>query len=132
MSEVIVVSKDELKQLIKEAVAEAVPEQTTQPEKVWYTLREAAELKGISFDVLRKRPRWTWPNFGMSTTMIDGSRKYREVYHRGHVLRWINQTEAEIAEHYRDYLYEESRMSEKKKARGGNLGPEALGVTGQE
>lgn len=109
MSDVVVVSTDELRALIREAVAEAIPEQTEGPSKTWYTLREAAELKGISYDVLRKRPRWERPNFGEATSMIDGSRKYQEVYHRDHVIPWLEKTSEELTEAYRDFLYSEKK-----------------------
>lgn len=73
-------------------------------EKRWYTLREAAELKGISFEVLRKMPGRYYPNFGRSTEMVKNSRKYNRMYRADHVYAWLDKAEEDIDREYREML----------------------------
>ncbi len=105
---VVVVPADDLAAIRQEI--SALREKVTPPSlgKRWYTLHEAADLKGISFEVLRKRPAKYRPNFGRGTCMIDGSRKYQEVYRDTDVMRWLDQTEEDIDREYREILRRES------------------------
>jgi hypothetical protein len=64
-------------------------------EKEWYTLREAAELKGISESSLRKRPRRYWPHRGEGHAVIK-SGKHSRMFHRSEVAEWLPLTEQDI------------------------------------
>ncbi|MEX2444459.1 MAG: hypothetical protein WD492_12690 [Alkalispirochaeta sp.] len=104
--QVVVVPASDLHEIREEigALREELARIKSPTQKRWYTLHEAADVKGISFDVLRKLPRRYWPNFGRSTSMIDGSRKYKEVYRDTDVMAWMEMTEADIDHAYREML----------------------------
>lgn len=103
MSDIVVVSEERLRAVIREELQQIQP-QEAQEEHTWWTLRQCAERKGISYDVLRKLPVRYRPNFGRCTTMIDGSRKYKEVYHVSTVLPWLDKTHEEIDREYRTWI----------------------------
>lgn len=107
MSEVIVVSKEELREIIREEVRAAAPAEQHEEYPTWWTLRRCAEKKGVSFEVLRKLPRKYRPNFGKATCLVDGSRSYREVYHVSHVLPWLEMTNEDIDAAYEQELRRE-------------------------
>ena len=62
----------------------------------WYTLRQACELKGVSVEVVRKRPRRYWPNQGHGHPVINNGGHYSEMYHRTEVEAWLPLTETDI------------------------------------
>ncbi|MFP4066239.1 MAG: hypothetical protein ACLFS5_01940 [Spirochaetaceae bacterium] len=64
----------------------------------WYTLRDACELKGISYEVMRKRPRRYWPARGNGHPVVNNRGHYSDMYHRSEVLAWLPLTEPEIDE----------------------------------
>lgn len=62
----------------------------------WYTLKEAAELKGVSYDSLRKLPRRYWPNRGETHQVVHSQGKFGRMYHRSEVAAWLPLTAEEI------------------------------------
>ena len=56
--------------------------------QIWYSKKECAELKGISYNVLTKKPHWHWPNAGESKAIVHNSR-YSECFHRDDVELWL-------------------------------------------
>ena len=105
-AQVTVVQTDVLDHILNEI--SALRQEVQRPvQKRWYTLHEAAELKGISFDVLRKLPRWHRPNYGRSTCLISGSRKYNEAYRAEDVMVWLEKTEDQLEEEYWEILEHE-------------------------
>lgn len=90
-------STDDIRAIVREEL-QAVLEVRSLPE--WMTLRQAAELKGVSYDVLRKRSRRYWPAFGVGHPVVSTGH-YSKMYHRSEVLAWLPLTEAEIDELWR-------------------------------
>lgn len=103
MTSVVVVDERVLEE-IRDEIRELREKIQPAEQKTWYTLHEAADLKGISYEVLRKRPIQYRPAFGRGTNLIPGSRKYGEVYHRDEVMEWLGLTEEEIDMAYEAYL----------------------------
>lgn len=87
---------EELRRLIREEL-ELVLDAQERLKKEWYKLGEAAQLKGVSPDVLRKQPRRYWPAFGRSHPVVSKGH-YSQMYHRSEVALWLPLTEAEIDE----------------------------------
>lgn len=103
---VLVVEEDVL-EAIRDEIAQLREKVEGPVVKTWYTLKEAAELKGISYEVLRKLPPRYYPNFGRSQALVTGSRKYSHVYHHTDVREWLDMTEDDIDARYRAMLREE-------------------------
>lgn len=103
---VTVVPVDVLDEIRDELAALKEKIETPSSPKRWYTLREAAELKGMSYEVVRKLPPKYWPNFGHSQTLVSGSRRYNRVYRDVDVYRWLDMTEEDIEREYRAMLRE--------------------------
>jgi len=61
------------------------------PAKAWFTLSEAANLKGLNRKTAYNR-RWLQPNGGVPDAMIGG----RHMWSRDTVLQWVPKTDAEL------------------------------------
>jgi hypothetical protein len=64
--------------------------------RYWWTLRQACERKGVSYEVVRKRPRRYWPNRGQGHPVVNNGGHYSEMYSYTEVMEWLPKTEAEI------------------------------------
>jgi len=61
------------------------------PFQVWYTLREAAELKGVNYKTLLNK-KFLQPNGGVPDGEVGG----RRVFKRDAVLRWVEKQDSEL------------------------------------
>lgn len=95
---------DDLRSVIREELERVLDAQDRLGQE-WYSLREAAELKGVSYEVLRKRPLRYWPNFGRSHAVMHRGH-HAKMFHRSEVALWLPMTEAEM-----DDLWQEKRRA---------------------
>lgn len=77
-------------------IRQIIREELFATSRQWWTLRAACELKGVSYDVVRKRPRRYWPNRGEGHPVIANGGHYSEMFSRDEVLAWLPLTEPEI------------------------------------
>lgn len=83
--------------LRQQAELKAIIAQLDRPQyREYYTLRQACELKGVSFEVVRKRPMRYWPARGNSHRVINSGGRYSRMFHRSEVFEWLQLTEEEI------------------------------------
>jgi len=78
--------------------------------KQWYTLKDAADLKGVSYEKLRHSPRYLWPAMGRSTQVFRTGR-YSKMYSREDVSAWLTKTETELEAEYRRSLSDPGNSS---------------------
>ena len=61
------------------------------PQQAWFSLTEAAKLKGVPYGTLTGRP-WLKPNQGKPDGLQGGKEKWR----RETIIRWLGETDADL------------------------------------
>lgn len=109
---VVIVEADLVQELVEEVRSLRAQVATLRPKDLpaWLSLKEAAELKGVSFEALRRQPKRYWPNFGHGGALSSDRRK--RMYHRDDVLEWCRWDQDEIDRRYTAYLREQVRQKE--------------------
>lgn len=91
---------DELRTSIEYVIRLLKDTDNTRLSKEWYSLKDCAELKGVSYEKLRHSPKHLWPNAGNPTPVYSEGR-YSKLYRREDVIVWLPKTEAELDSEYR-------------------------------
>ena len=85
---IVVIEPEELRELIRETVAEAMAEQTESEGPEWYTLQMACERKGVNYNSAKSK-RSLQPNGGREDSRLSS----RRVWHRSTVEAWLKKTD---------------------------------------
>ena len=89
MSKIVVVDRDDLRELVTEACAQAVSSIVSHHElPEWINLQRACALKGIAYNSAKSKPRLQ-PNGGVADATLNG----RRVWSKETVFKWLSVTD---------------------------------------